>query len=120
MDDLLQFTSNNSLGIKLRDELSFIFELTDMGGPSKVIGIEISQGDNSITISQKQYLLSILQKEKMDKANPVLMPLDPNVKLEPSLEKHEDSSQQNAYASLLGSLQYLSTATRPDITFAIN
>ena len=56
----------------------------------------------------------------MDKANPVLMPLDPNVKLEPNLEEHEDSGQQNAYASLLGSLQYLSTATRPDIMFAIN
>ena len=53
----------------------------------------------------------------MDKANPVLMPLDPNVKLEPNLEGHEDSSQQNAYVSLLGSLQYLS---RPDIMFAIN
>ena len=52
VDDLLQFTSNNSLGIKLQDELSSIFELTDMGGPSKVVGIEISQGDNSITISQ--------------------------------------------------------------------
>ena len=63
-----------------------------MGGPPKVIGIEISQGDNSITISQKQYLLSILQKEEMDKANPVSMPLNPNVKLEPNLEEHEDSS----------------------------
>ena len=56
----------------------------------------------------------------MDKANPVSMPLYPNVKLEPNLEEHEDSSQQNAYALLLGSLQYLSTATRLDITFAIN
>ena len=91
-----------------------------MGGPLKVIGIEINQGDNSITISQKQYLLSILQKEGMNKVNPVSMPLNPNEKLEPNLEEHEDSGQQNAYLSLLGSLQYLSTATRPDITFAIN
>jgi hypothetical protein len=91
-----------------------------MGGPSKVVGIEISQTDNSITISQKQYLLSILQKEGMDKANPVSMPLDPNMKLEPNSEGQDDSERQNAYASLLGSLQYLSTATRPDITFAIN
>ena len=120
MDDLLQFTSDDSLSIKLQDELSSIFELTNMGGFSKVIKIEISQGDNSITISQKQYPLSILQKEGMDKANPVSMPLDPNVRLEPNLEEHEDSGQQNAHMLLLGSLQYLSTTTRLDIMFAIN
>ena len=82
-----------------------------MGGPLEVIGIEISQGDNSITISQKQYLLSILQKEGMDKANPVSMPLNPSVKLEPNLEEHEDSGQQNAYVSLLGFLQSMRIQT---------
>ena len=56
----------------------------------------------------------------MDKANPVSMPLNPNVKLGPNLEEHEDSGQQNAYTSLLGSLQYLSTTTRLDMMFAIN
>ena len=75
-----------------------------MEGPSKIIRIEISQSENQITISQKQYLLSILQKEGMDKANPVSMPLNPNVKLEPNLEGQDDSERQNAYASLLGSL----------------
>ena len=91
-----------------------------MGGPSKIVGIEMSQSENQITILQRQYLLSILQKEGMDKANPVLMLLNPNVKLKPTLEGQDDSKRQNAYTSLLGSLQYLLTATRPNITFAIN
>jgi hypothetical protein len=69
-----------------------------MGGPSKIVGIEISQRDDSITISQKQYLSSILQKEGMDKANPVSMPLDPNVKLEPNSEGQDNNERQNAYA----------------------
>ena len=91
MDDLLQFTFDNSLSVKLHNELGSIFELMNMGGPSKIVGIEISQSEDQITISQKQYLLSILQKEGMDKANPVSMPLDPNVKLKPNLEGQDDS-----------------------------
>ena len=120
VDNLLLFISNSLLEEKLVDELNSMFELSDLGGPSKIVRIEISQTDNSVTISQKKYLMLILHKEGMDKANPVSMPLDPNMKLEPNPEGEEDSERQNAYALLLGSLQYLSTATRPDITFVVN
>lgn len=55
----------------------------------------------------------------MQDANPVSTPLDPNVKLEPNpIEAHGDRS--NAFAMLLGKLQYLATATRPDIAYAVN
>lgn len=59
------------------------------------------RGD-SLTISQPQYVNSILRKYKMEDANPVSTP------------------RSNDYASLMGSLQYLAIATRPDIAYAVN
>ena len=55
----------------------------------------------------------------MENANPVLTPMDPNVKLEPNKEEREPN-RSNSYASLIGSLQYLTVATHPDIAYAVN
>ena len=55
----------------------------------------------------------------MENANPVTTPMDPNMKLEPNAEKQE-ANRSNDYASLIGSLQYLTIATRPDIAYAVN
>ena len=55
----------------------------------------------------------------MENANPVATPLDPNMKLEPNSEERQPN-RSNDYASLLGSLQYLAVATRPDIAYAVN
>jgi len=47
------------------------------------------------------------------------MLLDPNVKI---LDNPEGSKgdQSNAYAQLLGELQFVANATRPDIAFSVN
>jgi len=42
------------------------WELTDLGEPVKIVGIEIALGDQSMMILQHHYLKSILQKEGMD------------------------------------------------------
>lgn len=52
----------------------------------------------------------------MQRANPVAMPMDPNIKLEPNPEGNE-GNRSNAYARLLGELQFLANATRPDIAY---
>ena len=95
------------------------WEATDMGDPSKIVGIEITQTDDSTTIMQQKYIESILLHEHMDSANPVSTPLDPNIKIGPNLEGNE-GNRSNSFAKLLGELQFLANATRPDIVHAIN
>jgi hypothetical protein len=52
-------------------------------------------------------------------ANPVAMPMDPNIKLAPNPDNNE-LNHSNSYAKLLGCLQFISNSTRPDISFAVN
>jgi hypothetical protein len=103
----------------LKEELKGTFDVTDLGKPSKIVGIEITHHADSISISQKVYIDSILRKYKMENANPVSTPLDPNTKLTPN-EDGREPNRSNEYASLIGSLQYLTVATRPDIAYAVN
>ena len=55
----------------------------------------------------------------MDTCNAVSMPLDPNVALVLNPEDNKINCS-NDYARLLGELQYISNASRPDITYAVN
>ena len=105
--------------INLKGELSSTFDVTDLGEPSKIVGIEITHSGDSLTISQPLHIDSILRKYKMEEANPVSTPLDPNIKLTPSKDG-ASPERSNDYASLIGSLQYLAVATRPDIAYAVN
>jgi hypothetical protein len=119
VDDLLLFATVDRLIEQTKAGLEAEWELTDLGEPVKIMGIEIALNDHSVTISQRRYLENILRKEKMDRANPVGMPLDPGISLEPNPDGN-DGNRSNSYARLIGELQFLANATRPDITYAIS
>ena len=121
VDDLLIFTNSDPIMESLKNELHSIFDITDIGEPTKIVGIEVTIQGNSVTISQTKYIESILRHEGMDpdKTKPVKSPLDPNIQLVPNPEG-TDGDRSNAYASLLGALQFLTCATRPDIAYAVS
>ena len=103
----------------MKDDICSQWETTDLGNPTKIIGIEITQANDYITILQQKYVEAILEHEHMDSANPVATPLDPNNKIQPNPEGNE-GNWSNYFAKLLGELQFLANATRPDIAHAIN
>ena len=72
-----------------KSDLRTQWEVTDLGEPTKIIGIEITQTNDSITISQKVYIKSILEHEGLSKINSITMPLDPNIKLVPNPDGNE-------------------------------
>ncbi len=119
VDDLLLFVTMNKLIERTKTSLEAEWELTDLGEPVKIVGIEIALGDCSVTISQCQYLESILQKEGMDRANPVGMLLEHNTKFEPNPDGNV-GSRSNSYARLMGELQFIANATRPDIAYTVS
>ena len=66
---------------RTKSDLRTQWEVTDLGEPTKIVGIEITQTDDSITLSQKVYIESILEHEGLSEINSVATPLDPNIKL---------------------------------------
>ncbi|XP_070036103.1 uncharacterized mitochondrial protein AtMg00810-like [Nicotiana tomentosiformis] len=92
------------------------FEMTHLGLMSYFLGIEVSQLDNGIFISQKKYTGDILKRFNMDNAKPILTPVEEKLKL--VRDGTGDFVDATYFRKLLGSLRYL-TSTRPDITYGV-
>ena len=119
VDDLLIFGTSNKCIEQTKSDLRTQWEVTDLGEPTKIIGIEITHTENCIKISQRLYVEAILKREGMSNANSVTTPLDTNIKLEPNPEGNE-GNRSNSFAKFIGELQFLANGTRPDIAFAVN
>jgi hypothetical protein len=119
VDDILLFACIQKGMDDMKADLISVVDLTDIGEPLKIIGIEITRKPNSIAIMQTNYIESILKQEGMENCHPVKTPLDPNIVITRN-PQGEDGDCRNAFTSLIGSLQYLSMATQPDISYAVN
>jgi len=119
VDDLLLFADSAETMAEIKKDIRTEWETMDMGEPSKIVGIEISQTLEAITISQKQSIQRILERQGLTKANPVQMPLNLNNKILSNPDGNE-GNRSNSYAQLLEELQFVANSTRPDIAFAVN
>ena len=115
---------------ELKNKLKETFKMTDLGEPKKFLGIKIERNreKGELTISQQQYIESMLKRFKMDECNPQSTPTvtrqvakrDQN-KLEASKILKSTGMEKNVpYREAIGSLLYLAGATKPDIAFAVN
>jgi len=119
VDDTPLIASSDAMMAHLKGVLNLNWEVRDLGTPSKLLGLEMTIRNDSLTISQAKYIEEVLRNEGMENANPVAMPMDPHVKLEPNTDDNEPN-RSNAFAKVLGELQYVANCTRPDIAFAVN
>ncbi|GAA0144191.1 hypothetical protein LIER_04703 [Lithospermum erythrorhizon] len=91
------------------------FDMTDLGGMSHFLGIEVLQKKGGIFICQKQYADAVLKRFGMADCNPACTPIATGVKVnQDKAGKHVDETY---YKKMVGSLMYL-TSTRPDSMFA--
>lgn len=90
-----------------------------MGEPIEIVEIKVALCDHFVTISQHRYLESILQKEGMDRAKPVSMPLEHEIKLV-SNPYGNASDRSNSHAWLTGKLESIANTTKPGIAHAIS
>ena len=97
VDDLLLFTTSEEGMRALKAQIAQHWGVTDLGEPSKIIGIEIQCTSDSISITQHQYIETILHKEGMERTNPVAVPMDPNNLPIPNPDLAEEN-RSNPYA----------------------
>jgi hypothetical protein len=119
VDDMLLFATTTELKNKAIKDVESEWEITNLGTPIKIVGIELAITPDMISISSSAYIDQILAREGLEKCNSVSTPLDPNIMLEPNPDGNI-GNRSNSFASLLGELQYIANATRPDIAYAVN
>ena len=117
VDDIV-ITGNDQDGItQLKAHLFKHFQTKDLGLLRYFLGIEVAQSSSGIVLSQRKYVLDILEETGMLNCKPVDSPMDPNMKLLPG--QGEPFTDPGRYRRLVGRLNYL-TITRPDISFAVS
>lgn len=116
VDDYLIFYNNENEFTETKNALQSKFKIKDLGPVAHILGMKVERDNakKTIKISNKQYILEILDRFGMQDANPVSTPLETNIKL----EKATGNNSYNEYQELIGCLMYLSVTCRPDIAYA--
>ncbi|MBC7870646.1 MAG: DDE-type integrase/transposase/recombinase [Chitinophagaceae bacterium] len=118
VDDLLIVAKPKEL-ISLKLQLSSRFKMHDLGEVKFYLGMKIERDRKSRTIylSQMSFAEATLSRFGMSQCKPLGTPMAVG-KLSKRTES-ESSCDETEYQSILGSLMYLSTTTRPDLAYAL-
>ncbi len=120
VDDLLCYGTRRAID-KAKRKLSKAFEVRDLGKVSLVQSIRVQRSETgSVMIDQKPYIEEILKEFQMENCRPMKTPMIPNAKYGKANEENELKPEETArFKTLIGSLLYLSTGTRPDIIHSV-
>ena len=117
VDDLIIAASNEGVLNSVKNMLSERFKMKDLGKLNHFLGIDFNQTEDQVTMSQKRYVNKILDRFEMQECRVRETPC------EPKLEYSEDAdkmTEPKKYREAVGSLIYLSTCTRPDLSFVVS
>ena len=125
VDDITLSSNHQAELDQAVDTLSKHFKLRDLGPTTFLLGIEIirDRPNRTIKLSQRQYIVTMLDRFGMSDCKPISTPMDPGLSFTSSMSpvSPEDKAamQSIPYLSAVGSLIYLATTTRPDISYAV-
>ena len=115
VDDIVLTASSQSFLQRIIAALQREFSMTDMGALHHFLGVSVDRRGDDLFLSQKQYMLDILDRAGMRDCKPCSTPVDTHAKLSANGVPVDDPTH---YRSIAGALQYL-TFTRPDISYAV-
>jgi hypothetical protein len=110
---------------KITSDLKKHFKLRELGPTSWLLGVEVKRdrSKRTLTLSQRQYVVDLLEEFGMSDCNSVSTPLQPNQKLtkkmSPQTPEEREAMENIPYRKAVGRLMYLAIATRGDIAYAI-
>ena len=125
VDDITIACKSKSAIQHVKDALARHFTLRDLGPISSLLGVDITRDrpNRVLQLSQRQYVIDILERFNMAECKPVSTPMEPGIRLSqsmaPSTPDEVAFMATVPYASAVGALMYLSVATRPDIAYAV-
>ena len=91
--------------------------MKDLGHLKYFLGIEVSRSNKGIFLSQRKYVLDLLQETGMSACQPVDTPIEEGLKL--CVETNQVSVDKGRYQRLVEILMYLAH-TRSDLAYALS
>ena len=126
VDDAIIFSNSRSKINALKTSLKSEYEIDDIGKLKYCLGWEIrrDRANHHLTINQQQYILDLLRTYGMENCNRASSPACAQTtyrkSMSPSTNSERELMRDKPYLELLGSLLYLATCTRPDISYAVS
>lgn len=119
VDDIIVAASNDDALNAIKKSFKDRFKMKDMGMLSWFLGIEFTfDSEGSISMNQSKYCERILEKFHMKDCNPKTIPCDLSIS---KLISHNstDLADTKLYREIVGSLIYVMTGTRPDLSYVV-
>ncbi|KAK1661489.1 hypothetical protein QYE76_049648 [Lolium multiflorum] len=117
VDDILIFGTSMKVIHEVKSFLSKCFDMKDLGEADVILNIKLIKNENGITLTQSHYVEKILSRFGYIDSKSSPTPYDPSVTLR---KNRRIAIDQLRYSRIVGSLMYLASATRPDISFAVS
>ncbi|GJY70918.1 putative ribonuclease H-like domain-containing protein, partial [Tanacetum coccineum] len=115
VDDIIFGSTRNEMCTEFEKMMHNKFQMSSMGELTFFLGLQVTQKDDGIFISQDKYVDEIFKKFGFSTMKTTITPMETSK----PLTKDENSKDVDVhlYRSIIGSLMYL-TSSRPDIIFA--
>ena len=125
VDDMTVVSKSKSDVENFFDQLEKHIKIRRLGEITSILGVKVDRDRAKCTIhlSQKQYIINMLERYGFADCGTVSTPIDPGVALTeeqcPKTDEEKQEMRSIPYISAIGSLIYLAISTRPDISFAV-
>ncbi|MBW0484919.1 hypothetical protein O181_024634 [Austropuccinia psidii MF-1] len=119
VDDIAIFGKDTSF---FKSEISRELAIKDIGPANLILGVKFTQSPGEICLDQYHFTDSLLFYYGMQECRPVSTPLLPNKNFSPATEEEATELKKLSvnYQSTISSINYLSTATRPNLLHAVS
>jgi hypothetical protein len=118
VDDILILGTSLDAIKETKDFLSNNFEMKDLREADVSVNIKLlREGNGGITLVQSHYMEKVLSRFGFSECEPAPTPYDPSQLLKKNRKIVRD---QLRYSQIIGSLMYLASATRLDISFDVS
>jgi hypothetical protein len=125
VDDLTLVSKSKALIQETKTALSKAFKIRDLGPITFLLGVHITRdrSKRTLSLSQRQYVIDLLERFDMHMCKPVSTPAVPGTRLSksscPSSPEELAEMEGVPYMEAVGALMYLAVSTRPDIAYIV-
>ena len=118
VDNLRIFSQSEDRITQFKKEIRKEFDMTDEAEGTLYLGMHIEQSPGQVKLHQAAYIRKILKRFNFQNITPVRTPCDPNMKLHKKTSKEATNTFKHKYLQMFGSLNYLPSISRPNLTYA--